>query len=139
MKELILAIPEYRGRVAPLFDVAGRFVLGNSGFPADKIFLDATSFPDMARIQTLRDSGVSIVICSAISEVFAKLLQSSGVEIIPGVIGTVDDIISAFFNDRLIIDQFAMPGCYWRRRFRGRRCPYYREIFSNDDKRRSSK
>jgi predicted Fe-Mo cluster-binding NifX family protein len=139
MKALTLAIPEYKGRVAPLLDVAGRFVVGNSESPEEKFYLNAASFPDMARIQRLKDSGVNIIICSAISEVFAKLLQSSGIEIVPGVIGSIDDIISAFFNDRLNTDQFAMPGCEWRRRYRGRRCPYYSQIFSNDDKRRNTK
>lgn len=133
MRAIVLAIPDHNGRVAPLFDVASRFLITNSKSPDEKSYLEAASYSGLSKIDRLRETGVNVVICSAINMIYARALQSRGIDLVPGVIGEVDEIIDAFLNGRLNIDKFAMPGCAWRRRFRGKRCPYFREINSDEN------
>lgn len=124
-----LAVPVHNNRISPLFDVAGRFVLVNTEAPEKKFYLITSDRSDISIIEKLKDSEVSLVICSAISRKFALMLEVMGIELMPGVFGFVDEIIEAYLSNRLYVDRYAMPGCSWRKRFRGRRCPYYREIF----------
>ncbi len=131
-----ITLPVHNKRISPLFDVAGAFLLVNSATPEEKSYIKISGYIGMSMIDRLIEAEVNIVICSAISGAYAKALYSKGVELVPGVVGMADDVIDAFLNDRLIVDEFAMPGCGWRKRFRGRQCPYYREIHSYENNKR---
>ena len=120
-------------RVSPLFDVAGKFTLVHTGNPDKTDFLDTLDLSGMFLVNALKESGIDIVICSAISRRYARALVKSGIELVPGVIGSVDEIVNAYLSDSLSIDRYAMPGCGWQRQFRGGHCPNYREIFPEDD------
>ncbi len=128
MKKVKIAIPVHHGRVSPLFDVAGQFILIDSTMSEGRTIIQIPQNTSISIIDTLNEAEVDVVICSAISNVFAKMLQGKGINLVPGVIGIADEVIDAFLNDELFIDKFAMPGCFWRRRYRGRQCPYYKEI-----------
>jgi len=126
-----LAIPVHNDRISPLFDVARRFVIVDTEVPGNKFYLITSVRSDISIIEKLKESEISLVICSAISRKFALMLDFMGIELMPGVAGFADEIIEAYLSNRLYIDQYAMPGCSWRKRFRGKRCPYYREIHQN--------
>ena len=63
--------------------------------------------------------GIDILICSAISHQFDRMLIALGISTRPWFRGDVDEIISAHLNGILQNDNFLMPGC-GRRRFQGR-------------------
>ncbi|MDY6969569.1 MAG: NifB/NifX family molybdenum-iron cluster-binding protein [Spirochaetota bacterium] len=139
MRTEIIAFPVYMKRISPLFDVAGRFiifVISNNEISQEHI-LDSSYDSGIKKIETLKHQKVNTIICSAISRIFANLIISNGMNLIPGVVGSVDEVIEDYINNNLRIDKYAMPGCRWRRKFRGGLCPYYNEIFfDNGIKRR---
>ena len=130
-----IAIPVYRDRVAPLFDVAGTFLIADilNGQPDDIHEIEPVFNSYRQKISFLKSSGVDVVICSAISRHQAIVLLNNGIDIIPGVIGETGEILSAFCRGRLNIEQFSMPGCQWRRRHRRGRCPYYSELLKRNE------
>ena len=133
MKVERITIPIYGNRISPLFDVAGRFEvidLVNREI-GERFHLDTSKDSGIVRIEKLKNHSVNTVICSAISRIYANYIIRWGINLIPGVIGSVDDVIYAYMNNNLLVDLYAMPGCRWRRRFRGGLCPNYSEIFFN--------
>ncbi len=130
-----IAIPVYRERVAPLFDVAGTFLIADirDGEVNDIRIMEHSLANERQKISFLKSSGINLVICSAISRQQAVMLLNNEIDIIPGVIGETGEILIAFCNGKLNIEQFTMPGCRWRRRNRNGRCPYYSEIIKKND------
>ena len=135
MKERIMAIPVFKGRVSPLFDVSSNFEIiefeNCRVIKTSEISLDSSE--DINRLEKLINSGIDIIICSAISKPYADYILSKDIVLIPGVIGQVDEVINAYLSDRLVIDCFAMPGYRWRAKGkeggrRRRQCLRYRDI-----------
>ncbi len=125
-----VAIPLYNDRVSPLFDVSRRFIIFQveSGVVSDSYHLDTSADSGIQKVNRLKREYTEMIICSAISRVLADLITSKGMELIPGVIGNVSDVIQAYVSNALVIDRFTMPGCRWRRRVRRGQCPRYRDI-----------
>ena len=66
-------------------------------------YIDTDGLSGMSIIEALKDSGVSTVICSAISAIYAQELYRKKIELIFGVIGSIDEIITAYYNDTLTL------------------------------------
>ena len=74
------------------------------------------------RIQRLKDVGVDILICGAVSQPVAAAVQVAGIHLIPFIAGPVVDVLKAYLEGMLTTPAFQMPGCCGaRRRFRGGR------------------
>jgi predicted Fe-Mo cluster-binding NifX family protein len=113
-----VALPIRNGRVSPVFDVACRLVV--VAFEGDEMaerseFSIKESGGD-ARAVLLQELGVSTLICGAISNQTARKVERRGIELIPWIVGEIDDVIDAYCVGSLGNDGFIMPGC---RRGRG--------------------
>jgi predicted Fe-Mo cluster-binding NifX family protein len=113
-----IAVPDWQGRVSPVFDVAEQLVLvdldpeepdrwltqrlGNAG-PHD-------------RARQLVELGVDVLVCGAISWPLEALLATRGVRVIPLVCGNVAEVVQAFRDGTIRDGRFAMPGCCRKRR-----------------------
>ncbi len=139
MKAITIAVPLHDGRVSPLFDVARRFLLVDSGISEKRTYIITSDDLGVSIVDRLKEERVNIIICSAISGVYIKIVLSRGINLIPGVTGAADEVLEAFLDNKLVTDRFAMPGCAWRRRFRGRQCPYYNEIHSMENNKKGDK
>ena len=112
------------GRVAPLYDAAGRldvFELANDLHQPARIVELPLALP--RRVAVMHDQRVTCVICGAVSDYALRTMNGAGIEVVPWVCGPVEQIRDAYLADRLAEPVWAMPGC-WRRRFgrgRGRR------------------
>jgi predicted Fe-Mo cluster-binding NifX family protein len=53
---------------------------------------------------------IQTLICGAISRPMAALIQNSGIQVIPLVSGSVDEVMAAFLADRLDEPHFLLPG-----------------------------
>ncbi|MBN2041466.1 MAG: hypothetical protein JW864_15615 [Spirochaetes bacterium] len=124
MNEKIISIPIHNNRISPLFDVAGKFVILDSSQPEVKSYIDTTGLSGMSIIEKLKEHQVSTVICSAISKIYARALRRNNIGLVYGIIGSIDEIIDAYCNNKLCGSHFAMPGCRHKKRFRGE-CPYW--------------
>jgi predicted Fe-Mo cluster-binding NifX family protein len=119
-----VAIPQWRGRVSPVFDVAGSLLLVdvNDGQELQREESALTASDPLKRAKQVSRLGTDVLICGAISWPLEVALSSDGVQVIPFTCGTVEEVLAAFVNGQLTSHAFSMPGCCgWRGRFRARR------------------
>jgi len=122
-----IAIPIWNDCVSSAFDFAHRLLLvdiqNGSETNRSEISLDREPIPQKA--SRLKSLGVNVLICGAISRSLASLVAASGIEVLPYVLGPVDEILKAYLIGQLGQSKFAMP-CSWpgaRKGFcRERRC-----------------
>ncbi|MFC1669582.1 NifB/NifX family molybdenum-iron cluster-binding protein [Spirochaetota bacterium] len=141
MKRKNIAIPVYKERVSPLFDVSSKFsiIKFENKTITKRYNLDLEMGPDFNRLEKLINSEINTIICSAISKPYADYILSKDIVLIPGVIGQIEEVIEAYIDDKLVIDCFAMPGYRWRGKSkqtgnRRRQCLRYQEIIDLNKK-----
>ena len=113
-----IAIPNWQGRVSPVFDVAGNVLVvevdgGVEQARKDMVF--DVEGPG-GRAARLAEAGANVLVCGAISRPFEMAVSAAGVEVIPQICGDVECVLSAFINGQLNLDAYLMPGCCGRRR-----------------------
>ena len=123
MQELFamrIAIPQWQGRIAPVFDTAGHLLMvdvqDGREVRREEKRRAKTDLP--ARTAEFLSCGADVLICGAISAPLQFKIAASGVRVIAFLCGTVDEVLGAFLNGTLADPVFAMPGCR-RRRWRG--------------------
>lgn len=117
-----IAIPIWQSRVSPVFDVAGRLLLvdvadGQETTRSEEALAE-TLLPGKA--QRLKDLGVDVLICGAISRPLAMLTAQAGITVVPWVAGDVNEVLARYLQDGLSDPRFSMPGCRCRWGGRGR-------------------
>ena len=109
-----IAIPICNDCVSNVFDFAANVLLvdieNNNEISRCQIPLQSRSLPE--RVGQLKSLEVDVLICGAISRVLANMVIASGIEVLPYVIGRIDDVLEAYFTNQLINPQFMMPGCW---------------------------
>ena len=117
-----IAVPTWRNRVAPVFDVAGRLVLVEvaDGEEVGRCEETLGSLGLERRAARLVELGVDTLICGAVSQPLEVLLAGSGIQVLARVCGDVEEILQAFRAGTLEEERYAMPGCCGRRRQRSR-------------------
>ena len=122
-----IAIPIWNNCVSSAFDFAHRLLLVDikSGSETNRIEIALENDTIPQKAVRLKSLGVNVLICGAISRSLASQVAASGIEVLPYVLGPVDEILKAYLTDQLGQPKFAMP-CSWpgaRKGFRrGRRC-----------------
>ena len=115
-----IAIPVWNDYVSNVFDFAARLLLVEieNGREANRaeVPLQAQSLPE--RAGKLKDLGVNVLVCGAISQALANMVTASGIEMLPFVTGRVDDVLQGYLTGQLVQPQFIMPG-YWTGARRG--------------------
>jgi predicted Fe-Mo cluster-binding NifX family protein len=108
-----VAIPIRNGRVSPVFDVASRLVVVDfeGGMPAGRSEFSVTERGGEARAALLQELGVSVLICGAVSNQTARIVERCGIELRPWIVGEIDDVLEAYRSGSLGSDGFIMPGC----------------------------
>jgi predicted Fe-Mo cluster-binding NifX family protein len=125
-----LAIPVSGGRVSTACDFAHHLLLleYEDGREVSRVDLVLEEQIPVNRARRLESLGVSVLICGAISRSLAEHLTSTGIDVIPFVSGTVEEVLAAYLAGEVESAQFLMPGSTaeerkaWRRR-RGARQP----------------
>lgn len=103
MKSELVAIPVFEERISPLLDVAERFVLFevNNGSVTQKVVITISAETERLRIQKLKELGVAVVICGAVSRHLSFIINETGIKNISWINGPVDDAIKSFLNNTL--------------------------------------
>jgi predicted Fe-Mo cluster-binding NifX family protein len=113
-----IAIPQWKGRVSPLFDEAREVLLfdvsGGRKHHCEGVTLIGND--PFERARSLRRHGAQLLICGAISHPLEMALISTGVQVISFTCGRIDDVLKAFLNGQLNEKRFLMPGCESRQR-----------------------
>jgi len=108
-----VAVPECRGRVAPVFDSCQRVVMFDvvEGRSEAVGAVDLRQFTTAMRVGLLRAYGVSTLLCGAISTVAERALLATGVEVQGFICGDVARIVQAYTDGSFSHATYAMPGC----------------------------
>jgi predicted Fe-Mo cluster-binding NifX family protein len=112
-----LALTVWENRISPLFDCARRLLIVE--------IVDQTATPKhfeifhydspLSRATRLSELGVKVLICGAVSDSFASMIETHGIRIIPFVAGEVEEVLDAYLTSGLHDSKFRMPGCKtWR-------------------------
>jgi len=112
-----VAIAYQQHRISPVFDVASRMLLVDikTGREVQRKTKTIVQSDALDRARYIYRLGVEVLICGAISWRLENALSSLGVKIIACTCGPVEEVISAFLNQRLTDSAFKMPGCLGRR------------------------
>ena len=113
-----IAVPVWNDRVSPVFDTSGHLLVvelvdGEEVSRGEHAVTD--TFPPF-RVRRLKELGVELLICGAISNPVACLLDAAGISLMPWVIGDVNDVLDAYKRERLADSRYRMPGCRGRGR-----------------------
>jgi predicted Fe-Mo cluster-binding NifX family protein len=111
-------VPHWQGRVSPLFDAAGIALLVEieNNCEVRRTTHSLHSDDVLQRVSQTVGLGADILICGAISGPLERMLRATGLEVIPNICGSVDDVLSAYVRGALFDTQFFLPGCFSRRR-----------------------
>lgn len=114
-----VAIPVWGSSVSTVFDFADRLLLvdveaGQIKKRSEIEFFENTIIGKAAR---LRELGVHTLLSGAISRPLENMVIASGINIIPFVRGTVDEVLEAYLAGHLMYPRFSLPGYYPGRRF----------------------
>ena len=121
-----VAIPIFNSRVSPRFDFAQKVLIAmiESGKVVGRHEYSLTTLNPIRRSSLLIEQGVNVLICGGISEFSARLLMGNGIEVIPMVIGEVEEVLNLFIDGNLhsvIIPIIPRVGYGYHRGRRGRR------------------
>ena len=109
-----IAVPIYNDSVSNVFDFAHRLLLVDieNGKEANRseVALESQLLPQ--RASQLKSLEVDVLVCGAISRVLANMVTTSGIQVLPYVTGSIDDVLHAYLNDKLVKPEFSMPGCW---------------------------
>ncbi len=109
-----IAIPIWDGCVSNAFDFAARLLLveteNDKEICRSHIRLESQSLSQ--RVSQLKYLEVDVLVCGAISRTLMGMVKASGIEVLPYVTGSVDDILKAYLTGRLAKPEFSMPGCW---------------------------
>lgn len=115
-----IAIPVWQDNVSSVFDFANKLLLveleNGAEIGRNEIVLAEQSCPE--RAAKLRQLEVEVIICGAISRPLAYMLSSSGIDVLPFVTGSTEQILTAYKTGNLSLPQYALPGC-WKGARRG--------------------
>lgn len=120
-----IAVPIWQDNISGVLDFAHKLLLvelkNGAEIGRNEIVLTEQSVPERAAM--LRQLGVSVIICGAISRPLAYMLSSSGIDVLPFITGSTEQILTAYKTGQLNLPQYTLPGCWEgaRRGFRKRK------------------
>jgi predicted Fe-Mo cluster-binding NifX family protein len=117
-----IALSIWKDRISPVFDTSRRILLVDfeNALESERTQESIDHVPVACRAARLKELGIEVLLCGAISRQLSFLIDSSGIKLVPFLTGEVDEVLEAFQKDELPHPRFMMPGCCGRyRRFRG--------------------
>ena len=110
--QMKVALTVWERRISPVFDCARMLLVADIENQTVtgrwyKPFLSV--FPSL-RAAELFDLGIDVLICGAISQVFANTIEAYGLRIFPFVTGDPNQVLDAYLRGTLHRTDFQMPG-----------------------------
>ena len=108
-----IAVTVWGQRVSPVFDSARTLLIVEIDGGAMGNISSLAFDPDrpLELLQMLRAQQVMVVICGAVSEEPAAMLEAAGVEVIPFIAGDVNRVLECYCQGQPFGPEFRMPGC----------------------------
>jgi len=108
-----IAVTVWDERISPVFDSAHMFLIADIKNKKIKKISYQSFNPQIEPrfAEDLNQRGVEVLICGAISENHAALIEASAIQLIPFIGGNVNEVLGAYVNGNPIAPAFLMPGC----------------------------
>lgn len=108
-----VALTVWEGRISPLFDAARELLVVDI---EERGVVNRRHEPirpqsPMRVVERLLEQQVTVLICGAISEMPAGMMEAAGITLIAFVAGAVEDVLGALAKGSSLIPAFSMPGC----------------------------
>jgi predicted Fe-Mo cluster-binding NifX family protein len=113
-----VAIPDWQGRISPVFDVAAHLLVAEvvDGHVRERLTVPLTTEDMQARVRQVAALGVNVLVCGVLSRPLECALANAGVEVVPRLCGDVECVLASYIAGQLGQGSFLMPGCCGRRR-----------------------
>ncbi len=126
-----VALTAWEDKISPVFDSARTLLIAeikNAKIISRRYELFNSEMPH-SLADSLGNLGVEVLICGAISEMPAKIIEARGINLIPFIGGKLEEVLASYAKENKIKSIFLMPGCGGKRK-RTRNC----NIFSKQQK-----
>ena len=117
MNDVTIGITYWDGLVSPLFDAATTMLIDSAA--GRRLAAIEPGLPH-GRARWCEREGLELVICGAISTEAQRSLMDRQIDLLPWMSGPVAEIIDSVRKGTLAHHRYAMPGCRWQCRTRGR-------------------
>jgi len=108
-----IAIPVWGYYVSTVFDFSDRLLIVDvdSGCIESRSTVHFVANTIVGKAARLRELGVQVLLCGAISRPLERIIAVSGMTVVPFLRGTADEILEAYLSGRLRDRSFMLPGC----------------------------
>ena len=108
-----IAVTIWEDRISPVFDASRRLLIVDieNARIGDRSFLVFDPEQPSGLAETLAKLGVKVLICGAVSQLPATIINAADITLIPFITGEVDRVLEAFAKGDSLEPAFLMPGC----------------------------
>ncbi|PIE60041.1 MAG: dinitrogenase iron-molybdenum cofactor biosynthesis domain-containing protein [Desulfobulbus propionicus] len=111
--EIKVAVTAWGDRVSPVFDAAQKLLIVTIAeaniIDRHLVYFDSQHVAQL--IQMLKNEKVAALICGAVSEEPALLLETADFELIPFISGQIDEVLAMLMSEQPVWSMLKMPGC----------------------------
>ena len=106
------ALPVWGTDLSPVFDFAQRILVIEIDRcrEVSRYMFDLTHRSLTSRSERLRELGVDVLICGAVSNALAELITGIGIGLIAWRCGPAEEVLQAYITGSLDDPRFVMPG-----------------------------
>ena len=99
-----LAIPVWENKISPLLDTASRFLIVevDKRKEVSRYITPVVKKDLYERCMKLKENGVDVLICGAVSRELSNMIATSGIVVFPEISGMVDEILTAYSKGTLL-------------------------------------
>lgn len=103
MKNEIIALPVFQERLSPLLDEARKFVIITlrGEVIAERTLIEINEQSAFIRIERLKEMGVIVILCGAVSDVVAKFIIEREFQLYSWLTGTTDEVVDQYIKGTL--------------------------------------
>jgi len=108
-----IAITAWGDQISPVFDTANTLLVVEieKNQVKNRHYFPLNNAKPQLLVEGLVEQEVSVLICGAISEFPAQLIENSPIKLIPFISGNIDEIIDGLTRGVHLRPAFLMPGC----------------------------
>ncbi|MBC2716332.1 MAG: hypothetical protein HF978_13565 [Desulfobacteraceae bacterium] len=113
-----VALTAWEDRISPVFDSAKTLLIAEIENREIVNRRYEAFIPEMSSrlAGMLSGLGLDVLICGAISQIPAGIIETCGIRLIPFIGGNVEEVLVSYANGEEIVPVFSMPGCGRRHR-----------------------
>ncbi len=108
-----IAVPVWNDCVSTVLDFADCLLVADcdSGRVHNRFHVDLAGTNGAEKIVCLKNLGVHVLLCGAVSRPLERMITAAGIDIVPFLKGSADAVLDAYLSGYLFGPGFLLPGC----------------------------